>query len=109
MGASHIWRWQYVGIDHEEGGEGRTMRSGMMTLVSTDDCMQYNKIGEEGARELARALEHNVCITHLEVTVCAFFEGTFECSDDYVLIEHRERRFHRPFWTGLRVLYKRIE
>ena len=44
-------------------------------LVSTDDCMQYNAIGEGGARELARVLELNSCITHLNVRVGWWMEG----------------------------------
>ena len=40
-----------------------------MALVRAHDCMQYNAIGEGGARELARALKINGCITHLNVGV----------------------------------------
>ena len=37
--------------------------------------MQGNGIGEGGARELARVLEHNPCITHLDIEVCWWEEG----------------------------------
>ena len=42
-----------------------------MALSGTPDWhdMQGNEIGVNGARELARALEHNTCITHLNVAV----------------------------------------
>ena len=42
---------------------------GAMALGPTHDCMQFNVIGKAGARELARALEHNAYITHLNMTV----------------------------------------
>ena len=48
---------------------GGWMYGSRMALMSTHDCMQYNGIGEVGARNLARALEHNTCITHLDVSV----------------------------------------
>ena len=47
-----------------------------MALVSTHENMQYSEIGEGGARELARALRHNICIAHLDVGVCWWKEGS---------------------------------
>ena len=41
-----------------------------MLLSCTHDYMQDNAFGDEGVQELARALEHNTCITHLDVGVC---------------------------------------
>ena len=58
-----------------EGG----MHCGRMALVSTHDCMQLNQIGDDGVRELARALEHNTSIKHLNVRVCRGDEG-WECT-----------------------------
>ena len=46
------------------------MQTALRHLTSTHHCMQYNEIGEGGARELARVLELNTCFTHLNVRVC---------------------------------------
>ena len=54
------------------------MQGAMMARASTHDYFQFNEIGEGGARELARALEQNSCITHLNVSVCWRKEGD-EC------------------------------
>ena len=40
-----------------------------MAIESTHGCMQNNSIGDEGACDLARALEHNACIKRLDVRV----------------------------------------
>ena len=54
------------------------MHGSRMAFVRTHDCMQGNGIGDGGARELARVLEVNTCITHLNIGVC-WWEGTIEC------------------------------
>ena len=61
----HTWMWVYVGEEEEWNAWWQDL-----ALESTHDCMQYNAIGEGGARELARVLELNTCITHLNVRVC---------------------------------------
>ena len=69
MGVSRIWMCLYVG-----GMREGVMNGGRMAL-STHECMQHNKIGETGARELARALKQSTCITYLDVRVCWWEEG----------------------------------
>ena len=51
------------------------MHGRRMALVRAHDCMQGNAIGEEGARELARALEQITCFAHLDIGVCWWEEG----------------------------------
>ena len=50
---------------------GSAMRSGSMSLVITHYCMQFNGIGDEGVRAIARALKYNTCISHLDLSVCS--------------------------------------
>ena len=45
--------------------------SGRMPLVITHYCMQFNGIGDEGVRAIARALKYNTCISHLDLSVCS--------------------------------------
>ena len=59
---------------------GRVTYMGRMALVSTHGCMQAREIGEAGARELARVLERNICITHIDVSVCSSSEGGWDGS-----------------------------
>ena len=61
---SRIWMLEYVVGRMKEEMHGRT------ALVRAHDCVQGNAIGDGGTRELARVLELNKCITHLDVAVC---------------------------------------
>ena len=55
----------------EEVWEGRCGSTKGALLASTYVHIQRNAIGDEGARDLAGALEHHTCITHLNVAVCS--------------------------------------
>ena len=60
-------------------------------VLSRTNCMQGNGIGEGGARDLARALELNTCLLHLDVRVCRRKEGGLSASEqDLALMSTHE-------------------
>ena len=75
----------------EHGMEEREHNSDMIALESTDECMQYNKIGAGGARELARVLQRNTCIAHLNVRVCWRKEGGWMHGSRIALVSTHDR------------------
>ena len=90
---SHIWRCQYVWNRSWSGGEGAqcTINGAIMALVSTHDRIQTNGIEEGAARELARVLQHNTCITHLNVRVCWRKEGGWMHGSRIALVSTHDR------------------
>ena len=72
-------------VYHTSGCESMSVEEWMVTymVAGSGTCeltiMQRNLFGEGGARGLARALEHNPCITHLDVEVCWRTEPRVQC------------------------------
>ena len=58
----------------EEGGRMNILKI-KIVLVNAHDYMQDNAIGNAGAQELARGLESNTSITHLNIGVCSGSSG----------------------------------
>ena len=64
---TRIWMCQYVQGRRKARGDAWLDNS----TCGTNARMQWNRFGEVGARELARALANNASIMHLDVSVCS--------------------------------------